>query len=544
MPNRTGSVEAVPWQHAIKGQGALSVMLLVVLLLASHYAITQWRRPPYPPGPKGHPLLGMTFLMPKERPWVQYTEWARTYGKLMYFRLGGTSVIVVSSGRIAKEMLHHRYQKYSSRPPSVVGEIVTRNMRSVLLPYGDHLKRVRRHYTKFISAAKCDGYLPVQEKEAIASIMDISKSPDDFELSITRYSVSSARSIAFGKRVENAGDPFARDVNRVIKQFAEIMTPGKYMVDFIPALQLLPRFLRPWMDHLEAYRDWETVFFLNEYRQALKDAEKYPNRPSLARDINEERKVLGQTDATSELQAAQTCMEILGTGSDTISGSIRALIHACLAYPDVLKKAHKELDRVIGRDRFPTWEDEPNLPYIRAMIKEQHRWRTIAPLSFAHYASEDDVIDNYYIPKGSLVQINTWAIQMDPERYPDPERFEPERFLNYPLSASAYANNPNPDERDHFSYGGGRRVCIGLHLAERSLYSMISRFLHTFDIKPGLDEDGNEIPIDVDAYTTSLTSFAKPFKARFMVRNPQIQKTLENEWTKLFGHGQVESWVS
>lgn len=77
MPNVTDSVEAVPWWYAVKRQGALPVMFLVVLLLASHYAITKWKRPPHPPGPKGHPLLGMTFLMPKERPWVHYTEWAR-----------------------------------------------------------------------------------------------------------------------------------------------------------------------------------------------------------------------------------------------------------------------------------------------------------------------------------------------------------------------------------------------------------------------------------------------------------------------------------
>jgi hypothetical protein len=47
----------------------------------------------------------------------------------------------------------------------------------------------------------------------------------------------------------------------------------------------------------------------------------------------------------------------------------------------VLRKAHEELDRVIGQDRMPTFADEPNLPYVRAIIKEQQRWRCIAPMS-------------------------------------------------------------------------------------------------------------------------------------------------------------------
>jgi cytochrome P450 len=161
--------------------------------------------------------------------------------------------------------------------------------------------------------------------------------------------------------------------------FAAAMTPGKYLVESIPAMKYLPRPLKPWLKVLEDFRDYEHAFSLENYRTALAAAEKHPDRPSLVLDLKREAKA--SDEEVSELQAATTCAEVLGAGSDTTATSILALIQACVAFPEVVKKAHEELDRVVGRGRFPTWEDEPSLPYIRAMIKEQHRWRTIAPMS-------------------------------------------------------------------------------------------------------------------------------------------------------------------
>ena len=164
-----------------------------------------------------------------------------------------------------------------------------------------------------------------------------------------------------------------------MEQFAAAMTPGKYLFEAIPILRRLPRRFQPWLPELERIRDYEHTLSLENYSDALADSEKHPNHPCMARDLRNE--IIQSGESLEDLQAATTCMEILGAGSDTTASSLIFLVLACLAHPEVQQKAHEELDRVIGQHRFPTWADEPKLPYIRAIIKEQHRWRTIAPMS-------------------------------------------------------------------------------------------------------------------------------------------------------------------
>lgn len=133
-------------------------------------------------------------------------------------------------------------------------------------------------------------------------------------------------------------------------------------------------------------------------------------------------------------------------------------------------------------------------------------------------------------------------MQMDPTRYPNPNEFIPERFLEHHLSASAYANSSDVEARDHFAYGNGRRICPGIHLAERSIFNLVSHLLQTFKILPALDANGKEIPVDINAFSNSLIVAAEPFKARFEVRSEEIHRTLEREWTIKYGAGPVESW--
>ena len=77
-------------------------------------------------------------------------------------------------------------------------------------------------------------------------------------------------------------------------------------------------------------------------------------------------------------------------------------------FQDAQKKAQEELDRVIGGDRLPNWEDEKDLPYVRSLIKEVLRWRPVNKFGMAHASSEDDWYEGYFIPKGAVVVLNWW----------------------------------------------------------------------------------------------------------------------------------------
>ena len=119
--------------------------------------------------------------------------------------------------------------------------------------------------------------------------------------------------------------------------------------------------------------------------------------------------------------------------------------------PDVMKKAQEELDRVVGQEQLPGFSDRGNLPYIDALVKELLRWNPPAPISIPRRVTQDDVYRGLLIPAGATVIENIWAVFRDPDIYPDPEAFNPDRFLK------DGEINPlifNPEDR---VFGSGRR---------------------------------------------------------------------------------------
>jgi cytochrome P450 len=152
-----------------------------------------------------------------------------------------------------------------------------------------------------------------------------------------------------------------------------------------------------------------------------------------------------------------------------------------LYFPDVQAKAQAEIDRVVGTERLPSFDDRAELPYIQAIVLEVLRWRLITPLALPHVPVADEVFNGYWIPSGTIVMANAWyaswhispgsgscsmsrnrAMLHDPEVYSDPDEFKPERFLKTNADG-AYELDPTVLDPRTIAFGFGRR-CLSFHL--------------------------------------------------------------------------------
>ncbi|GME28031.1 cytochrome P450 [Neofusicoccum parvum] len=127
-------------------------------------------------------------------------------------------------------------------------------------------------------------------------------------------------------------------------------------------------------------------------------------------------------------------------------------------------------------------------------MKEVWRWRPPVALGHPHVTTRPLWHGGRAIPQGSRLHLNAWAIGHDPARHPDPHAFRPERFLADPATSLQSANLADPAGRDHFAFGAGRRICPGLHVAERSLALAIMRILWACEIRAKPSADGK--PLD------------------------------------------------
>lgn len=163
-------------------------------------------------------------------------------------------------------------------------------------------------------------------------------------------------------------------------------------------------------------------------------------------------------------------------GSDTTSVSADWTIAELLRQPELVCRLQAELDNVVGKDKFVTEADVLKLPYLQAVVKESLRLHPPAPLGIPHCSTEACKVMSYDIPAGTTALVNIWAINRDPKQWPDPLRFNPDRFVDLDISVFGSAYNLLP-------FSSGRRGCPGMLLGLTMVQLIVANLIHSFDFQ-------------------------------------------------------------
>jgi hypothetical protein len=380
------------------------------------------------------------------------------------------------------------------------------------------------------SAAKT--YEPTQFREAVGMLATLIREPTQYEQWFVRFASGVILRVGYGRRIlwpkmtitsndgqnrdDKKDDPALARILAVNREFGLLGSSARDKW----SLRLLEAF--PFLVHLPSALLPVKRTLLNLHRMELslyRDLQFSIRAQLLTSSAPEcwERTYLERAHTFPELtsdQAAYVLGTMFAAGAHTAAAGMSKFLFAMVTHPWEWRALRKEMDAVVGgggdgeddkrKTRMPCFDDVPNLPRLRAAVKETLRWRPLPPDGVPHRVTEDDVVvmgnvlrsssptagdrkgaaegekaaaePSIFIPSGSLIQPIAWAIHRDPAVYPRGKEFLPERWLDDPRGEFPRTRLPEgrslkeyPNLKNFSVFGYGRRICPGFNIVERSL---------------------------------------------------------------------------
>ncbi|CEJ61367.1 hypothetical protein PMG11_09902 [Penicillium brasilianum] len=472
---------------------------------------------PLPPGPRPKPILGnITDLPPKgEREWVHWMKHKELYGPISSLQVLGQTIVIANALEPAVDLLNKRSVIHSSRPRMVfASELVGWEDGIIFQGYTERFRAYRKAFQPSIgSESAAMQFNSIQEREVHRFLLRVLREPNDFLQHIKTKAGAIILNIAYGYNIDPFGcDHLVHITNEALDNFVQAAAPGVWMVDIIPALKHIPAWLpgAGFQRIAQAWREQRTGIADRPYAfvKARMASGKY--KPSYLSNIFETQGV-PKPGSEEELIAKWSAASLYTGGADTTVSSVTCFFLAMALYPDVQRRAQDEIDRVLGPGRLPKVADRSRLPYINAVVKEVLRWHPVGPMGVPHMSTEDDVWGDYFIPKGSIIMPNIWAMMHDPKIFSDPMTFNPERFLG------KEGHIPEMDPHS-IAFGFGRRICPGRFLADNTVYLSVAQTLAVFNISHAV-QDGIAIT-ESPKFEPGVISHPAPFQCSITVRGP------------------------
>ncbi|KAL1873476.1 hypothetical protein VTK73DRAFT_924 [Phialemonium thermophilum] len=510
----------------------------------------------------GLPFIGRVHDVPAQASWLKFYEWSKVYGPIYQMEIFGETHVWISSERIAHDLLSKRSAIYSDRPviPNLPDNR-TSGEYLALLGRTETWRRQRKLCHQLMSRSTADGLhaYPARERDRLLYLLW--RDPDRHREWIEQFTSRTISRLSWG-----SAHP-ARLLRQTTFGLLETISPAGALPNVVNWLVYLPETVSPWKRKERRRHGLERQLFQTnvEFVRRMRGQDKAP--PSFIRTFLERKDERPTQDATSPtrcpssssatsmssvssyataasspspaertaVDAADGCetseaTSVVGlmaiAGALTIGSPIQSFLLAMCHYPQWLQRLQREIDTELG-GRCPEWEDREKLPLLRAVVKEVLRWRPPVPTGIPHAAEKDDVYNGYFIPARATIHALEWGITRDESVYPDPETFNPERWLSplYPTYREPLTRHPNLDGYSQFGFG--RRTCQGVPVVEQDLLLSVGGMAWAFDVRRRRDAaTAAEIPVHWNDYSPLLIAKPAPFQFDLVLRGGEERGAL------------------
>ncbi|KAL1564014.1 6,7,8-trihydroxycoumarin synthase-like [Salvia divinorum] len=458
----------------------ISIALPIFLFYLVHKCSKKSRKTNLPPLIPGLPLIGNLHQLSRAPILHTYlSQLSKIHGPILRFNLCSTPTIVVSSAKLAKEVLRNQDLAFCSRPKLVAQQRLSYNAADmVFVPYGEEWREQRRiANVHLLSRIKVQSFRSVREDEVARMVADIARSassspPGAVNLSAAAMGLTTTLicRTGFGKRYEEQGSELRR-FQELLDELGMLLT-AFFVSDYFPALS--------WVDRVSGLTKRLDCAFekLDSFYQELIDD--HLDRGGTQKD--EQDHILGmqikfELDPTQPIwdRVKALLMNLFLGGSDSSAATIVWVMTALMKEPHIMEKVQSEIRNVAGDKGKVDEDDLPKLAYLKAVINETFRFYTPGPMLLARETTAACVLDGYEIQSKTTVYVNVWAVARDPDYLkPNPDEFLPERFIGNDMDVKGKDFGVIP-------FGAGRRICPGMLMGLANVELAIANLLYSFD---------------------------------------------------------------
>ncbi|KAL3625453.1 hypothetical protein CASFOL_030907 [Castilleja foliolosa] len=449
-----------------------------------------------PPSPPKLPIIGhlhhLVSGLPAHRALRRVTQ---KYGPIVLLKLGQVSVVVISSPQAAKEVLKNQDPACAGRPDSMATKIMSYDHTDMIFsPYNDYWRQMRKIcILQLFSAKNVKSFGSIRQDEVSRLVKSLRSLPPGDAVNLTDkisvFTSSITCRAAFGGVMKGRETLIA-----LIKKNIMMLT-GLDLADLYPFFKLfrvlsLSRYrLLRMRKKLDAILD----VFLEEHR--LKQNGEFGGEDILD--------VLLRMQKNEELDFPITddnikavIFDMFSAGTETTSTTIDWAMAELMKNPRVMAKVQTEVREAFKVKTTIEESDVQALTYMKMVIKESLRLHPPATL-LPRACREECKVNGYTIPLESRVMVNVWSIGRDPEYWPDPERFKPERFESNHVDF--LGNN-----FEYIPFGAGKRICPGMSFGLANVELSLAQLLYYFDweMPKGMSPDDIDMT-EADGLTVS-----------------------------------------